>query len=362
MAIKYSIMKQIMKLVIVYFLIISCNGQNNKKDEVKQLNNKVDNIEQSINFLDNKYLKGYTLNIDGTSVSEHPIMSYLDCEKEGLFTLHFVPKKDSLSFFWSDEYFKKYKYEYDDTETENKNISNLLNNNLKSYNIFSYTVKKEYLGGKPCSIEAVFLKSNTIAEIYFFDQNSKIWKKLRGVKSQILPPYHDNNYFLNLFPELFYFDNNLKLNNNKTNYLGTKFKIDRIKIKDDLYYSKNLDKLFSLDGATYLEGTAYVNVDYKYQLLTIKTMNDKTNEIKDVYVLSKNDEILCDTLKIKKKLIIDTNIIIKKDNNKRAFCLRTPKDNKLYAVYRFDKNNRILKMPISTTIESAGIINLDDRD
>ncbi len=351
-----------MKIVLVCLFIISCNGQSKNKKDVNQGNNKVDNLEQSINFLDKKYLKGYALNIDGTSLSEHPIMSYLDCEKEGLFTLHFVPKTDSLSFFWKDEYFKKYKYEYDDTEIENKNISNILKNNFNSYNIFSYKVKKEYLGGKPCSIEAVFLKSNTIAEIYIFDQNNKIWIKIRDVKSQILPPYHDNNYFLNLFPELFFFENNLKLNNNKTNYLGTEFKIDRIKIKDDLYYSKNLDKLFNLNGATYLRGIVHVNVDYKYQLETINIMNIRTNEIRDVYILSKNGDIVCDTLKINKNLIIDTNIIIKKDNNKRAFCLRTTQDNKIFAVYMLDKNNRILKMPISTPIKISGIINLDDRN
>ncbi|MET3046803.1 MULTISPECIES: hypothetical protein [Flavobacterium] len=350
-------MKQIIKLVIVSFLIISCNGQNNKKVEVKKMTNKVDNLEQNINFLDKKYQNGYALNIDGSSLSEHPIMNYLDCKKEGLFTLHFVPREDSLSFFWTNEYLKKYKYEYDDTETENKNISNLLHNNLKLYNIFSYTVKKEYLAGNPCSLEAVYLKSNTIAEIYFFDQNNKVWKKLRDVKSQTLPVYHDNNYFSNLFPDLFSFENS-----NKTNYLGTKFKTDRTKIKEDLYHSKNLDNLFNLSGATYSQGKTYINIDYKYQLETINIIDIRTNEIKDVYILSKKDEVLCDTLKINKSLIIDTNIIIKKDNNRKAFCLRTAKNNELSAIYILDKNNKLLKMPINTKIESAAIIDLDDRD
>lgn len=218
MEIKLNKLKIILKILILSLFINSCNGQNKikilekSKEEIKKHNN-----DENTNFLDKKYLTGYLLNIDGSSLSEHPIVNYLDCENEGYFTMHFIPKSDTLRVFWRDKYNKINKYEYDDLETENKHISGLLKNNYNLYNIFLYKINKEYIvRDRLCSEESVNIKDNSIASIYLLDQTNNSWNLIKQLKENVLPPYHDNNYFLKLFPKLFSFDRVLNLNENKT--------------------------------------------------------------------------------------------------------------------------------------------------
>jgi hypothetical protein len=239
MEIKFSRMKIILKILILSLFINSCNRQNKtikkSKEGIKKHNN-----DENINFLDKKYLTGYLLNIDGSSLSEHPIINYLDCENEGYFTMHFIPKNDTLRVFWTDKYKKIYKYEYDDMDTENKHISGLLNNNYNLYNIFLYKINKEYIvRDRLCSQESVNIKDNSIANIYLLDQTNNKWNLIKQLKVDMLPPYHDNNYFLKLFPEIFSFEKDLKLNENKNTAYFYDYDLDQDGIKDKIILYTN---------------------------------------------------------------------------------------------------------------------------
>lgn len=234
-------MKVLLKTLILSLLINSSVGRNKTKIiEKSDKGKKNHNDYENINFLDKKYLTGYILNIDGSSLSEHPIVNYLDCENEGYFSMHFIPKSDTLRFFWTDKYKKIYKYEYDDLNTENKLISGLLNNNYNLYNIFLYKINKEYIvKDRLCSEESVNIQDNSIANIYLLDQTNNSWKLIKQLKENVLPPYHDNNYFLKLFPELFSFDKVLKLNENRNIAYSYDFDLDQDGIKDKIILYKN---------------------------------------------------------------------------------------------------------------------------
>ncbi|SEO85076.1 hypothetical protein SAMN05444671_1233 [Flavobacterium sp. CF108] len=231
----------ILKILILSLFINSCNGQHKtkviekSKEEIIKHNN-----DENTDFLDKKYLTGYLLNIDGSSLSEHPIVNYLDCENEGYFTMHFIPKSDTLRVFWTDKYNKIYKYEYDDLDTENKHISGILKNNYNLYNIFLYKINKEYIvRDSLCSKESVNIKDNSIANIYLLDQTNNSWNLIKQLKENVLPPYHDNNYFLKLFPKLFSFDKVLKLNENRNVAYSYDFDLDQDGIKDKIMLYAN---------------------------------------------------------------------------------------------------------------------------
>ncbi|MBE0393783.1 hypothetical protein [Flavobacterium sp. PL002] len=235
-------MKLIFKILIFSLVLSSCNGQNKTKvaKEIKKDSNDLQNVD----YLNEKYKTGYQLNIDGSNLSDHPIINYLDCVSEGYFTLHFIPKKDTLRVFWTDKYLKIYKYEYDDMDTENKHIVKLLKNNYNLYNIFRYQINKEYLElNGACSQESLYTKDNSIANIYLLDQTNNEWSLIKRIKVDTLPPYHDNNYFLKLFPELFSFDKVLKFNENKNIVCFYDYDLDQDGIKDKIIlYTNNEEK------------------------------------------------------------------------------------------------------------------------
>lgn len=83
------------------------------------------------------------------------------------------------------------------------------------------------------------------------------------------------------------------------NFIGKKFVIDKTNKKGDLFKSKNLNLLFNINNKTYKKGTSYINLDQKYHLEAIKIMNSNLNDYMFTYVLSYNNDILCDTLKIR---------------------------------------------------------------
>jgi len=145
-------------------------------------------------------------------------------------------------------------------------------------------------------------------------------------------------------------------------FIGDKFIIDKNNKGDGLFRSNNLDQLFKFKNEIYKQGKSFVNIDKEYHLVTINIMNLELNEIKETYILSFNKDILSDTLKIGTNLVIDCNIIIEKNNNERAFCLRLPNDNKIYTVYSLDNENKIIKMSPKTTVRLSSEINLDNRD
>lgn len=146
------------------------------------------------------------------------------------------------------------------------------------------------------------------------------------------------------------------------NFIGKKFIIDKNNKGDGLFRSNNLDQLLKIKNEIYKQGKSFVNIDEEYHLVTINIMNLELNEIKETYILPFNRDVLSDTLKIGTNLVIDCNVIIEKNNNGRAFCLRSVKGNKLQSIYTLDKKNKIVKMPLNTALRPSDVINLDDRE
>ncbi len=130
-------------------------------------------IEKTIvitDFLNKKYFDGYRMSVDESTPADHPLFSYLDCEKEGCFSAHFVPKDKSLISFWKDKYFEEIKFEYDDVESANDYISKLLIGKNDLYDIYAYHVEKQYLeSNNGCTIESVYLNNQSFAKIYFYN-------------------------------------------------------------------------------------------------------------------------------------------------------------------------------------------------
>ena len=195
-------LNKVLWILSILFLLISCKGRRQEKLS----NKKILTIEEktSIVFFEKKYFEHFQLGIDESNKSDHPFFKYLNCDKEGYFTVHFVPKENSLRMFWIDEYFKKYKYEYDDVDNENKSINNELKNTLNKYNIFSYQLKKEFLERSGnCTEESINLKKDAVADICLYNQDNKSWNLIKSLKTNILPPYVQNDFFIKNFPIYF---------------------------------------------------------------------------------------------------------------------------------------------------------------
>ena len=100
---------------------------------------KEENLKFSqIDFFDKKYEKAiYSLIIDESNISDHPIMSYIDCFNEGYFTIHFIPKENDLKIYWRKMFYAKGDFENIDLDSDSKKIYKLLKDKFNEYFIFS---------------------------------------------------------------------------------------------------------------------------------------------------------------------------------------------------------------------------------
>lgn len=103
-------------------VLISCKGEGQEKNQFRNLSHK-EAIEEYIDFFDKKYIDKYELTIDESNISDHPFFSYLDCQKEGYFSVHFVPKESNLRDFWKKEYYKDTNFNSYDFEKDSKRIN-----------------------------------------------------------------------------------------------------------------------------------------------------------------------------------------------------------------------------------------------
>lgn len=192
---------QLIKIVSMSLLLLfSCNGKIHERKKIIE----TEKIEKNINFFDKKYFNGYNMILDESNLSDHPYFSFLDCNNEGYFSVHLVPKEYNLRLLWMEDYYKTTDFNTYDFEKDNERISKILKNNLNDYNIFSYLVKPNYLNtNNGCTVESVYLNENSNAEIYFYDKTTDNWKLLKKLHSDTLPPYADNSFFLTNFPNLF---------------------------------------------------------------------------------------------------------------------------------------------------------------
>lgn len=202
-------------LLTTFFLLFSCNNDAQSKN-IKS--SKIEITESKINFFDNKFFQGYLMSVDESTPADHPYYSFLDCQKEGYFAVHFVPKNNSLITFWRDNYFQENNYEYDDLKTENKIISQLLSGKKEMYNIFCIQITKKYLdNSQGCTEESINIKNESFADIFLYNSETRLWDFQRSLKINILPPFANNDFFIENFPDKFSITSNIK----KTTVLKT---------------------------------------------------------------------------------------------------------------------------------------------
>ncbi|MCL8536271.1 DUF5991 domain-containing protein [Chryseobacterium gallinarum] len=240
---------------LVLLLFISCKGdaqnQNLRKKEEEKKENK------TLDFFDKKFGEPkYSLIIDESNIADHPIVSHLDCQQVGYFTIHYIPKTNELQNFWKNSFLKNYDFNDINLEKDNAKISNLLKNKNDSYNIFSYQIPKNDLEGN-CTEENVYAKKDAIAHIYFYNSIEKRWNLLKDIKSDVLPPYLNSEFFKSNFPNYF------KLETIKS---GSISQVESNSIKDNHWlgnYNLNIDY-----GK--LDNVSEMSIDYD-----IEISNDK---------------------------------------------------------------------------------------
>lgn len=224
---------------ILILILTSCNGHSQDKSNIP-ISKWKETTQAQLDFFDKKYFEAYELAIDESNMNDHPFFRYLDCSNEGYFSVHFVPKVPDLSIFWKKEYYKDIDFNSYDFERDNKKIEGIINKNFIKYNIFSYVIKKEYLNTKNgCTKEGVFLNDNSLADIYLYNQQSKKWELIKSVKSKILPPYVNNEYFTLNVPHLFLIIPEEKKLENKDVAYSYDYDLDKDGIKDKIILYKN---------------------------------------------------------------------------------------------------------------------------
>lgn len=197
MEIKYN---NLYLLIFISFFLTKCNSQSNNS---KSLSQKKQEIEV-VNFLNKKYFNGCELIIDESNISDHPLFNYIDCKNEGYFSVHFIPNNSELQNYWKSEHYKGIDISNLDIEKDKEKIENKLKNNYNNYSIFSCSLKKEYLlPNSKCNEETIYTKNKSILDIYFYNQNNKQWQKIKSLNTNKLPPYYDNDFFIQNFPQVF---------------------------------------------------------------------------------------------------------------------------------------------------------------
>ena len=141
--------------------------------------------------------------LDESTLAEHPTQTFLDCE-DSYFSIHYIPKKQELKDFWKTEYFQNRNVDNINFENESKYIQEKIINNINDYAIFCYYIPSKYIKtNNRCTIESAYLAENTIANIYYYNSQSKIWEFLTQEKSEYLPGIIQTKYFTNNFPTYF---------------------------------------------------------------------------------------------------------------------------------------------------------------
>lgn len=160
-------------------------------------------FSQTTDFLNAKYAKEYSIIVDESTLLDHPFYSYLDCKKEGYFSVHFIPKSEETRKFWSNYYTESNNQNPDelDARKESFKIKKVINSNGKEYVIFCYWIAKEHLETNGlCSIESIYAKDTAKGKIYLLNPKSGIWEFKEEQSVALLPPYYESSFFINKFP------------------------------------------------------------------------------------------------------------------------------------------------------------------
>lgn len=190
--------------ILLVTLFVSCKKDINNKNLDRIRENRSAKSSQQINFLDSKYKNNLRLNIDGSSRSDHPFYSYLNCKNEGYFAVHYIPKSESLTNYWKNRFFQENTYEYDDITTEDRLIRKQLNEKSNDYLIFSCLIEKANINqSKNCTEESLSLKKDSNTKIYLFNNVLHTWEFLKEIKTENFPPYLSISFFRQNFPDIF---------------------------------------------------------------------------------------------------------------------------------------------------------------
>lgn len=193
---------QLSKFILIsLFFLLSCKNdaqENRTISQKKELHNL-----QSVNFFDKKYVSDYTMIVDESTLADHPIQTFLDC-KDSYFTIHYIPKKQELENFWNIKYFQSRNMDNIDLKNESKHIEEKIKHKINDYAIFCYYIPSKYIkSNNGCTIESAFLAENTVANIYYYNNQSKNWQLLKQEKSEYLPRIIETEYFTSNFPTYF---------------------------------------------------------------------------------------------------------------------------------------------------------------
>jgi hypothetical protein len=239
---KYSNLKQIIKVILIFLLFTSCNGQiSNKKKQVlnkdkEQIKN-ITNEQSSVDFFDQKYFNGYMISFGDEDLSEHPYRYYYNYNNNEIqwFAISYVPKDISLHNYWVN-YIKS----FDSGENkESSIIEKNVNKDLSLYNIFAVYIPKKYLDvSNGESEEAMFFKNNTEVFFYLYNSFDNKWRFLKKVQTKS-PQIGQRDFFYKQFPELFSSANVLKLNENRNIAYFYDYDLDQDGIKDKIILYTN---------------------------------------------------------------------------------------------------------------------------
>lgn len=215
-------MKCVIKVFISFSILLSCqktqdlktqgdkinqNLQQDLKENLKE-NRTVKNsipVANDINFFSKKYTSPLELVIDESNISDHPFQRYLDCADEGYFSIHYIPKSKDDKTFWEKEFYSKIDFNTHNFTKDSPKIKKLISDDFANYNIFAVWVKEKFLEkNNGCTVESIYLTKNAKADIFYYNNHTKIWEKVKeGVIVEKLPPYYDSDYFTSQFPNLF---------------------------------------------------------------------------------------------------------------------------------------------------------------
>ena len=208
MVIRYSKLKQNSQIILVFLLIISCNGQvMNKKKQVlneDKKQTKIINEKPPVDFFDQKYFNGYMISFGDEDVSEHPYRYYYNYNDKEIqwFAISYVPKDISLQKYWVN-YLQG---SNSDEMAQSSIIEKTINKDLSSYNIFAIYIPKKYLDiSNGESEEAMFFKNNTELYFYLYNTIENKWKFLKKAQTKT-PLIGQRDFFYKQFPELFSFN------------------------------------------------------------------------------------------------------------------------------------------------------------
>ncbi|WP_185290820.1 hypothetical protein [Chryseobacterium lactis] len=243
---------QLNKILLISILFLfSCKGDAQKNKKTFQQHEQ--KTQQEINFFDKKYHASFSMLVDESTIADHPIQTFLDC-KDSYFTIHYIPKSQSLKNFWKKEYFEKNNIEMMNQDKESGNIEAIVKKNINDYDVFCYYVSSKFLKTHShCSTESVFLDDKTQAQIYNYSAKENKWKLIKEIQSSQIPPILDSKYFTDHLP--YYFTstiskNDTKLSNTLKDWEGLYLNSDDKNLKT---YQSIIDKVgwFKLKITTY---------------------------------------------------------------------------------------------------------------